>query len=89
MQNRSDISVFGMVSQRLFVKKNKILFYFLSFLDPLKTTGLTPDDVVLDIGSGDGRVLVTAAKMLGCRGIGIDVSKVKDYAVPPQVSASS
>eukprot|EP00903_Cladosiphon_okamuranus_P006290 g6169.t2 len=33
------------------------------------------DDVVLDVGCGDGRVLVTMAKVLGCRGIGIDISQ--------------
>lgn len=37
---------------------------------------LSADDVVLDVGCGDGRVLVTMAKVLGCRGIGIDVSQV-------------
>ncbi|CAM9294688.1 unnamed protein product, partial [Ectocarpus sp. 13 AM-2016] len=36
---------------------------------------LSADDVVLDVGCGDGRVLVTMAKVLGCRGIGIDVSQ--------------
>ncbi|CAM9362830.1 unnamed protein product, partial [Ascophyllum nodosum] len=38
-------------------------------------TGLVLDDVVLDIGCGDGRVLVAVAKVLGCRGIGVDVSQ--------------
>jgi len=32
--------------------------------------------VILDVGCGDGRVLVTMAKVLGCRGIGIDISQV-------------
>ncbi|CAN0372274.1 unnamed protein product [Ectocarpus sp. 12 AP-2014] len=36
---------------------------------------LSADDVILDVGCGDGRVLVTMAKVLGCRGIGIDVSQ--------------
>ncbi|CAM9411097.1 unnamed protein product, partial [Hapterophycus canaliculatus] len=39
--------------------------------------GVMSDDVVLDIGCGDGRVLVTMAKILGCRGIGIDISEVQ------------
>lgn len=40
-------------------------------------TGLTADDVILDVGCGDGRVLVTMAKVLASRGIGIDVSEVR------------
>ncbi|CAM9606222.1 unnamed protein product [Ectocarpus fasciculatus] len=41
----------------------------------VQMTGLSAGDVVLDVGCGDGRVLVTMAKVLGCRGIGIDVSQ--------------
>lgn len=40
-------------------------------------TGLTAQDVILDVGCGDGRVLVTMAKVLGCRGIGVDISEVR------------
>ena len=32
-----------------------------------------PDDVVYDLGSGDGRVVITAAKEFGARGVGIEV----------------
>src|SRR5262249_38512258 len=32
-----------------------------------------PSDVVYDIGCGDGRVLVTAARRFGARGVGIDI----------------
>lgn len=35
---------------------------------------LTSDDILLDIGCGDGRVCIAAAKLCGCRTIGIDVS---------------
>lgn len=38
---------------------------------------ISSDDVILDVGCGDGRVLVTMAKILGCRGIGIDISQVR------------
>ena len=31
------------------------------------------DDVVYDLGCGDGRIVITAAKMYGSRGIGIDI----------------
>lgn len=31
------------------------------------------DDVVYDLGCGDGRILVTAAKKYGCKGIGYEI----------------
>lgn len=31
------------------------------------------DDVLYDLGCGDGRIVITAAKNFGCRGIGIDI----------------
>ncbi|MBN1421061.1 MAG: class I SAM-dependent methyltransferase [Planctomycetes bacterium] len=31
------------------------------------------DDLVYDLGCGDGRIVVTAAKKYGCRGVGFDV----------------
>jgi SAM-dependent methyltransferase len=39
----------------------------------LKLTKVTKDDVVYDLGSGDGRILITAAKTYGARGIGYDI----------------
>ncbi len=39
----------------------------------LKTAAVTKDDVVYDLGCGDGRIVITAAKMLGARGVGIDL----------------
>jgi len=32
------------------------------------------DDVIFDLGCGDGRILYMAAKKFGCRGIGIDLN---------------
>jgi len=32
-----------------------------------------PDDLVYDLGCGDGRIVVTAAKKFGARGVGIDI----------------
>ena len=32
-----------------------------------------PDDLVYDLGSGDGRVVITAAKEFGARGVGIEI----------------
>ena len=34
---------------------------------------VTRDDVVYDLGSGDGRIVITAAKNFGARGVGIDI----------------
>jgi SAM-dependent methyltransferase len=34
---------------------------------------LTPQDVVYDLGCGDGRLLIAATAGYGCRGVGIDV----------------
>ncbi len=34
---------------------------------------LTPDDVVYDLGCGDGRLVITAALKHGCHGVGIDI----------------
>ncbi|MGE0758813.1 MAG: methyltransferase domain-containing protein [Pirellulaceae bacterium] len=34
-------------------------------------------DVVYDLGCGDGRIVVTAAKQLGARGIGFDINPVR------------
>ena len=30
-------------------------------------------DVLYDLGCGDGRIVITAAKKFGCRGVGIDI----------------
>ncbi|PPE71571.1 methyltransferase domain-containing protein [Caldimonas thermodepolymerans] len=39
----------------------------------LQLARVGPDDVVYDLGCGDGRVVITAAKAYGARGIGIDI----------------
>jgi SAM-dependent methyltransferase len=33
-----------------------------------------PGDVVLDLGSGDGRIVITAARRFGARGLGVELS---------------
>ena len=33
----------------------------------------TEDDFVLDLGCGDGRIVITAAKKYGCKGLGFDI----------------
>jgi len=39
----------------------------------LKLAKVTPTDVVYDLGSGDGRIVIAAAKTYGARGVGIDI----------------
>lgn len=40
----------------------------------LKLANVTKNDVVYDLGSGDGRIVIAAAKNYGARGVGIDIS---------------
>lgn len=39
----------------------------------LKMADVDKDDLLYDLGCGDGRIVITAAKELGCRGVGIDI----------------
>ena len=40
----------------------------------LLEAGVTEDDIVFDLGSGDGRILLRAAKDLGARGVGYEIN---------------
>jgi len=40
----------------------------------LSMAGVTKTDVVYDLGCGDGRIVITAAKKFGARGVGVDIS---------------
>lgn len=39
----------------------------------LEVAGVSEEDVVFDLGSGDGRIPITAAKEYGARGVGIEI----------------
>jgi SAM-dependent methyltransferase len=39
----------------------------------LRIAKVGPNDVLYDLGSGDGRIPITAAKRFGTRGLGIDI----------------
>ena len=41
----------------------------------LEMAGVTKEDVVYDLGCGDGRIVVTAAKRHGCKAVGYDIEK--------------
>jgi len=36
-----------------------------------------PDDIVVDLGSGDGRILIAAARSHGARGLGVDIDPAR------------
>jgi SAM-dependent methyltransferase len=42
-------------------------------MEMLKLASVGENDVVYDLGSGDGRIVVAAAKHFGARGVGIDI----------------
>ena len=42
-------------------------------VEMLKLAGVTKDDVVYDLGSGDGRLVIAAARELGARGVGVEL----------------
>lgn len=42
----------------------------------LEMANVGPQDVVYDLGSGDGRIPITAAKEFGARGVGIEIDPV-------------
>jgi SAM-dependent methyltransferase len=39
----------------------------------LETAGVTPSDVVYDLGSGDGRIVLRAAQRFGAKAVGIEI----------------
>lgn len=43
----------------------------------LELAQVTKQDVVYDLGCGDGRIVATAAKKFGCRGFGFDIDPVR------------
>jgi SAM-dependent methyltransferase len=40
----------------------------------LKLARVTPDDVVYDLGSGDGRIVILAAQKYGARAVGVEIN---------------
>jgi precorrin-6B methylase 2 len=43
----------------------------------LSLAGVTKDDYVIDLGCGDGRIPIAAAKKYGARGLGVDIDPVR------------
>lgn len=42
-------------------------------VEMLRLAAVQADDVVFDLGSGDGRVVIAAAREFGARGVGVDI----------------
>jgi SAM-dependent methyltransferase len=45
----------------------------------LRMAKVSSDDVVYDLGSGDGRIVIAAARDYGARGVGIDIDPVRIF----------
>ena len=43
----------------------------------LRMAQVTRNDIVYDLGCGDGRIVITAAKVFGARGVGVDIDPVR------------
>lgn len=43
----------------------------------LKVAAVTSKDLLYDLGCGDGRIVITAARQYGARGLGIDIDPVR------------
>lgn len=43
----------------------------------LELGNVTQDDLLYDLGCGDGRIVVAAAKKCGCKAVGYDISERK------------
>jgi SAM-dependent methyltransferase len=43
----------------------------------LKLAGVKKTDIVYDLGCGDGRIVIAAARDFGARGVGIDINPVR------------
>ena len=57
----------------------------------LEVAKVTKDDYVFDLGSGDGRIPITAAKVYGARAVGIDIDpeRIRDANENLKMSAAS
>ena len=51
----------------------------------LELAGVGPHDQVLDLGSGDGRIVITAARRFGARGMGVEI--VPDLVATSRLNA--
>src|SRR3989338_7603783 len=45
----------------------------------LKMLKVKPNEVVYDLGSGDGRILIWAAKKFGAKGVGVEIDPLRVF----------
>src|SRR5688572_2615790 len=43
----------------------------------LRLAGVSAGDVLYDLGCGDGRIVIHAARHYGCRGVGVDIDPLR------------
>ncbi len=55
----------------------------------LKLAGVTKSDVVYDLGCGDGRIVIAAARDFGARAVGIDINPVRIREARENAKAAS
>ena len=48
----------------------------------LGLAAVTSDDVVYDLGCGDGRIVIAAVQRFGARGVGVDIDPVRIVEAP-------
>jgi SAM-dependent methyltransferase len=46
-------------------------------IEMLQKARVTENDTVYDLGCGDGRIVITAAKIFGARGVGVDIDPLR------------
>ena len=46
-------------------------------MEMLQMAQVTQNDIVYDLGCGDGRIVITAAKVFGAHGVGVDIDPVR------------
>ena len=51
----------------------------------LRLAAVTKDDIVYDLGCGDGRIVIAAAKKYGCRAVGVDIDPLRVDAAKKNV----
>ncbi len=56
-------------------------------LEMLRLARVGPDDHVIDLGSGDGRIVITAARRFGASGLGVEI--VPDLVAQSQQAAAA
>lgn len=54
----------------------------------LKLANLKPDEIVYDLGAGDGRVLLIAAREFGAKAVGIEVGPIQCALIGLRIIAS-